>query len=72
MNCQSALVCGHYGRATMRPFRSARLCISRNAAIEALTGEDTVFEAAMFKRIAVLWCVVPFEAFDQPPGFGGR
>jgi hypothetical protein len=20
----------------------------------------------------VLWSVVPFEAFDQPPGFGGR
>src|SRR3989441_4893707 len=43
-----------------------------NAAVEALGGEDAQFRLRQIEPTAVLWGVAPFEAFDQPPGFGGR
>ena len=43
-----------------------------NPAVEALGGQDTEFGLRQIKPTAMLWRVVPFETFDQPPGFGGR
>ena len=43
-----------------------------DAAIEALRGQDAEFGLRQIEPTAVLWSVMPFEAFDQPPGFGGR
>ena len=43
-----------------------------NAAVEALRRKDTEFGLRQIEPAAVLWSVVPFEALDQPPGFGGR
>ena len=43
-----------------------------DAAIETLGGEDTEFGLGEVEPTAVLRRVVPFEALDQPSGFGGR
>ena len=43
-----------------------------DAAIETLSGEDTEFGFREIESTAVLRRVVPFEALDQPSGFGGR
>src|SRR6476660_821797 len=42
------------------------------AAGEALGRSDAQFGLRQIEPTAVLWSVVPFEALDQPPGFGGR
>ena len=42
-----------------------------NPAVEALGREDAEFGLCQIEPAAVLWSVVPFEALDQPPGFGG-
>ena len=42
-----------------------------DAAIETLSGEDTVFLFRQIEPTAVLRRVVPFEALDQSSGFGG-
>src|SRR5271157_6661895 len=42
-----------------------------DAAIEALGRKDAEFGLRHIEPAAVLWCVVPFEAFGQPPCFGG-
>ena len=38
----------------------------------ALGRQDAEFGLCQIKPTAMLWSVVPFEALDQPPGFGGR
>ena len=38
-----------------------------DAAVEALGGQDAEFGFCQVEPTAVLWRVVPFEAFDQPP-----
>ena len=43
-----------------------------DAAVEALGRQDAELGLCQIEPTAVLWSVVPFEAFDQPPGFGGR
>ena len=43
----------------------------RNAAIEALGRKDAEFGLCHIEPTAVLWSVVPFEPFGQPPCFGG-
>jgi len=43
-----------------------------NAAVEALGRQDTELGLRQIEPTAVLWSVMPFEALDQPPGFGGR
>ena len=43
-----------------------------NPAVEALGRKHSEFGLRQIKPAAVLWSVVPFEALDQPPGFGGR
>ena len=41
-------------------------------AVEALGRQDAEFGFRQIEPAAVLWGVVPFEALDQAPGFGGR
>ena len=43
-----------------------------NPAVEALGRQDAEFGFGQIEPTAVLWGVVPFEALDQAPGFGGR
>ena len=43
-----------------------------DAAVEALGRQDAELGLCQIEPTAVLRSVVPFEAFDQPPGFGGR
>ena len=43
-----------------------------DAAVEALGRQDAEFGLRQIKPTAMLWSVVPFEALDQSPGFGGR
>ena len=43
-----------------------------NPTVEALGGENAEFGLCQIKPATVLWSVVPFEAFNQPSGFGGR
>ena len=43
-----------------------------NPTIEALGRQDAEFGFRQIEPTAVLWGVVPFEALDQAPGFGGR
>ena len=43
----------------------------RDAAIEALGGQDAEFRFGEVEPAAMFGRVVPFEALDQPPGFGG-
>ncbi len=43
----------------------------RDAAIEALGRKDAEFGLRHIEPTAVLWCVMPFEPFGQPPCFGG-
>ena len=43
-----------------------------DAAIKTLSGEDTELGIREIEPTAVLRRVVPFEALDQPSGFGGR
>ena len=43
-----------------------------DAAIETLSGEDAEFGFGQIKSATMLGRVVPFEALDQPSGFGGR
>src|ERR1700676_5719772 len=43
-----------------------------DAAVEALGRQDPKLGFRQIEPAAVLWSVVPFEALDQPPGFGGR
>lgn len=42
-----------------------------DAAIKALGRQDAEFGLRQIEPAAVLWGVVPLEAFDQPPGLGG-
>ena len=42
----------------------------RNAAIEALGRKNTEFGLRHIEPTAVLWRVMPFEPFGQPPCFG--
>ena len=44
----------------------------RNAPIEALGRQDAEFGFGEVEPAAVLGRVVPFEALDQPSGFGRR
>ena len=44
----------------------------REAAVEALGGEDTKLGFRQIKPTAVLGRVMPFEPLDQPPSFGRR
>jgi len=41
-------------------------------AVEALGRQDAEFGFREIEPTAVLWGVVPFEALNQAPGFGGR
>ena len=43
-----------------------------DAAVETLGGEDAEFGLGEVEPRAMLWGVVPFEALDEPSGFGGR
>jgi len=43
-----------------------------NPAIEALGRQDAEFGLRQIKPTAIVWSVVPFVAFDRPPGFGSR
>ena len=43
-----------------------------DATVEALGGQDAEFGFRQIEPASVLWRVMPFEALDQPPGFGGR
>jgi hypothetical protein len=43
-----------------------------DAAVEALGRQNAEFRLRQIEPAAVLGGVVPFEAFDQPAGFGGR
>ena len=43
-----------------------------NPAVEALGRQDAEFGLCQIEPTAVLWSVMPFEALDQSPGFGGR
>jgi hypothetical protein len=43
-----------------------------NTTVEALGRQDAEFGFRQIEPAAVLWRVVPFEALDQPPGFGSR
>ena len=43
-----------------------------NPTVEALRSEDAEFGLCQIEPTTVLWSVVPFEALDQSPGFGGR
>src|SRR6266436_9806376 len=43
-----------------------------DAAVEALGRQNAEFGLRQIEPTAVLWSVMPFEALDQPPGFGGR
>jgi hypothetical protein len=42
-----------------------------DAAVEALGRQNAEFRLRQIEPAALLWGVVPFEALDQPPGFGG-
>ena len=44
----------------------------RDAAVEALGRQDAQFGFRQIKPTSMLWSVVPFEALDQSPCFGGR
>ena len=66
--------CGVIGISVMLPggdFVDEGLLVG-DAAVEALSGEDTELGFGQIEPAAVLGRVVPFEALDQPPGFGGR
>src|SRR6266704_4012535 len=43
-----------------------------DSAVETLGRQNAEFGLRQIEPTAVLWSVVPFEAFDQPPSFGGR
>jgi hypothetical protein len=43
-----------------------------DAAVETLGRQNAEFRLRQIEPAAVLWGVVPFEALEQPPGFGGR
>ena len=43
-----------------------------DAAVEALGRQDAEFGLRQIEPTAMLWSVVPFEALNQPSGFGGR
>jgi hypothetical protein len=43
-----------------------------DAAVEALGRQEAELGLRQIEPTAVLWSVMPFEALDQPPGFGGR
>ena len=43
-----------------------------DATVEALGGQDAEFGLRQIEPASVLGRVMPFEALDQPPGFGGR
>ena len=42
-----------------------------DTAVEALGRQNDEFGLRQIEPAAMLWSVVPFEALDQPPGFGG-
>ena len=60
---------GHCGRFPGSDFVGRSFLVG-NAAVEALGSEDAEFGFGQIKPAAVLGPVVPFEAFDQPFGFG--
>lgn len=43
-----------------------------DTAVEALRRKDPEFGPRQIEPAAVFGGVMPFEALDQPPGFGGR
>jgi hypothetical protein len=43
-----------------------------NATVETLGRKDAELGLRQIEPAAVLWGVVPFEAFDQPPGSGRK
>ena len=43
-----------------------------DAAIEALGRKDAEFGLGHIEPTTMLWSVMPFEPFDEPPCFGGR
>ena len=51
---------------------SIRVCLSGMRRSRHWDGEDAEFGLGQIEPTAVLWRIVPFEALDQPPGFGGR
>ena len=72
--CEVPIGLGVVGIAVVLPsgdFLDEGLLIG-NPAVEALGRQDAEFGLCQIKPTAMLWSVVPFEALDQPPGFGGR
>ena len=43
-----------------------------NTAVEALAGQHGEFGFGHIEPAAMLGRIMPLEALDQPPGFGGR
>jgi hypothetical protein len=43
-----------------------------DAPVEALGRQNAKLGFSQIEPAAVLWRVMPFEALDEPPGFGGR
>jgi hypothetical protein len=54
----------------------SNFCVQRffvwDAAVQALRRKDTQLGFGHIQPTAMLGCVVPFEAFSEPPGLGGR
>ena len=72
--CEVPIGLGVFGVSVVLPggdFIGEGLLIG-NAAVESLGRKDAKFGLRQIEPTAVLWRVVPFEALDQPPGFGGR
>ena len=74
LGCELPVCVGVIGIAVVFPrgdFVDEGLFVG-DAAVETLSGEDAELGFRQIEPTAVLGRVVPFEALDQPPGFGGR
>ena len=74
LGCEVPVCLGVIGIAVVFPsgdFVDEGLFVG-DAAVETLRGEDAEFGFGQIEPAAVLGRVVPFEALDQPSGFGGR
>ena len=72
--CEVPVGLGFVGVAVVLPggdFLGEGLLVG-DPAVEALGRQDAEFGFRQIEPAAVLWGVVPFEALDQAPGFGGR
>ena len=72
--CEVPVGLGFVGVAVVLPggdFLDEGLLVG-DPAVEALGRQDAEFGFRQIEPAAVLWGVVPFEALDQAPGFGGR